>query len=125
MSRSHSCSRNEYGVEHTSCLPRANSSVTWTTRVATNISDLGIQQSLAFKCLAEEVLDAPEAAGGDGAFLGIGWEVGGGAAFGVEGDAGGGREGAEKAGEEVGHCRSHDEYEDRDEEGCYGLQFER
>ena len=112
-------------MAHTSCPPRANSPVTRTTRVATDIPDLGIQQSLAFKRLAEQVLDTPEAAGGDGAFLGVGGEVGGGAAFRVEGDAGGGCEGAKKAGEEVGHCRSHDENKDGDEEGCYGLQFKR
>ena len=70
------------------------------------------------------MFDAPEAAGGNGAFLGVGWEVGSGAAFGVEGNAGGGCEGAKEAGEEVRHCRSHDEDEGGDEEGRYGLQFE-
>lgn len=71
------------------------------------------------------MLDAPKAASGYGAFLRIGWEVGGGAAFGVEGHAGGGGEGAEEASEEVGHCRGHDEGEDGEDEGCEELQFER
>lgn len=71
------------------------------------------------------MFDAPEAAGGHGALLGVGGEVGGGAAVGVEGHAGGGGEGAEEAGEEVGHGGGHDEGEEAEEEGCWGLQFER
>lgn len=63
------------------------------------------------------MLDAPEAAGGDGAFLRVGREVGGGAALGVEGHAGRGCEGAEEASEEVGHCRGHDEEDDGEDEG--------
>ena len=83
--------------KHTSRLPQANGPVTRTIRVATDIPHLRIQQPLALKRLAEQVLDAPEAAGGDGAFLRVGGEVGGGAAFGVEGEAGGGGgEGAEE-----------------------------
>lgn len=45
--------------------------------------------------LAVQVLDAPETAGGDGAFLGVGGE-GLGGAVGVEAEAGGGGEGAEE-----------------------------
>lgn len=71
------------------------------------------------------MLDAPETAGRHGAFLRVGWEVGGGTAFGVEGYAGGGGEGAEEASEEVGHCRGHDEGEDGEDEGFWELQFER
>ena len=52
------------------------------------------------------MLDAPETAGGDCAFLGIGREVLGGA-VGVEAHAGGGGEGAEEASDEVGHCGGH------------------
>ena len=61
---------------------------------------------------------APEAARGDGAFLRVGGEVGCGAAFGVKGEAGGGGEGAEEAGEEVGHCGGHDEEEGGEDEVC-------
>ena len=71
------------------------------------------------------MFDAPEAAGRDGALLRVGGEVGRGAAFGVESDAGGGCEGAEEAGEEVWHRGGHDEDEGGDEEGgCWGLQVE-
>lgn len=87
-----------------SCPPRANGPVTRTTRIATDVPDPRVEQSLPFKRLAEEVLDAPETASGYGALLRVGWEVGGGAAFGVEGHAGGGGEGAEEASEEIGHC---------------------
>lgn len=55
------------------------------------------------------MFDAPEATSGYGAFLRVGWEVGGGATFGVEGHAGGGGEGAEEAIEKAGHCGGHNE----------------
>lgn len=64
------------------------------------------------------MFDAPEAASGYGAFLRVGWEVGGGATFGIKGHAGGRGEGAEEAIEEVGHCGGHDEDEDGENEGC-------
>ena len=96
--------RAKRGERRTSCPPRANGPVTRTTRIATDVPDPRVQQSLPFKRLAEEVLDTPEAASGYGALLRVGWEVGGGAAFGVEGHAGGGGEGAEEASEEIGHC---------------------
>ena len=73
------------------------------------------------------MFDAPEAAGRDGALLRVGGEVGRGAALGVESDAGGRGEGAEKAGEKVGHRGGHDEDEDggdEEEGGCWGLQVE-
>ena len=67
----------------------------------------------------------PEAAGGDGAFLGVGREVSGGATVRVEGHAGGGGEGAEEAIEEAGHRGGHYEDEEGEEEGGWGRQFER
>ena len=97
-------SKQRKGDMHTSSLPRAHSPVARTTRIATNIPHPRIQQSLAFKRLAKQMLDAPETAGGYCAFLCVGWEVGGGTTFGVEGYAGGGGEGAEEASEEIGHC---------------------
>lgn len=103
--------------KHTPRPPRTHSPITRTTRIPPNIPHLRIQQSLALKVFAEKVFDAPEASGGDGAQLGVGREVGGGAALGVEGDAGGGGEGAEEAGEEVGHWGGHDDEEDEDEGG--------
>lgn len=109
---------------HTSSPPRAHSPIARATRIATNIPHPRIQQSLAFKRLAKQVLDAPETAGGYGAFLCVGWEVGGGTTFGVEGYAGGRGEGAEEAIEEIGHCRGHDEGEDGEDESFWELQFE-
>ena len=66
---------------------------------------------MVFELLAEGVLDAPEATGGDGAFLRGGGHVGGGGGglgggVGVQGHFGGG-EGAEEAGEEGGHVGGH------------------
>ena len=109
----------------TSRPPRAHSPITRTARIATDIPDPCVQQPFPLERLAEQMLDAPEAARGDGAFLRVGGDVGGGAAVGGEGHAGGGREGAEEAGDEVGHRGGHDEEEDGgEEEGCWELQFE-
>ena len=104
-------------LKRTTRPPRANSPITRATRIATNIPHLRIEQPFPLKRLAEQVLHAPKAARGDGAFLRVGREVGGGAAFGVEGEAGGGGEGAEEAGEEAGHRGGHDEEEDGENEG--------
>ena len=97
---------------HTSRPPRTHGSIARTTRVPPDIPHFRIQQPFTLKLLPEQVLDAPEAAGRDGALLRVGEEVGGGAALGVEGDAGGRGEGAEEAGEEVGHRGGHDEEEE-------------
>jgi len=81
--------------QHTSRPPRAHSPIPRVRGIATDIPHLRIQQAFVLKVLAEEVLDAPEAAGGDGAFLGVVGDLDGG--FGGEGEAGGGGEGAEEA----------------------------
>lgn len=94
----------------TSCTPRAHGSVTGVLDVATDVPYSGVEQSFAVEVLAVQVFDAPETAGGDGAFLGIGREVLGGA-VGVEAEVGAGGEGAEEASYEVGHCGSHDDGE--------------
>lgn len=79
--------------------------------------------------LAVEVLDAPEAAGRDGGFLGVGREgvVGEAVAAGLagQGEGGAGGERAEEAGEEVGehvglegegrHVREEEEEDEGDE----------
>ena len=69
------------------------------------------------------MFDAPEAAGGDGAFLrALGDGLGG--PFGVEAEAGGGCERAEEAGEEVGHEAGHDERGYGEDESC-GRELQR
>ena len=60
---------------------------------------------------AVQVLDAPEAASRDGAFLGVSGEVLS-RHIGVERHAGRGCKWTEEASHEVGHCRGHDESED-------------
>ena len=52
-------------------------------RVAADVSHFRIKQTLAVEGFAEEVLDAPETAGGDGTFLGTFWEGDGGASGGI------------------------------------------
>jgi len=100
--------------QHTSRPPRAHSPIPRVRSVATDIPHLRIQQAFVLKVLAEEVLDAPEAACGDGAFLGVVRDLGGG--FGGEGEAGGGGEGAEEALEEGGHLGGHDGEGDEENE---------
>jgi len=90
----------------TSRPPRAHSPVARVRGIATDVPHLRIQQAFVLKVLAEEVLDAPEAAGGDGAFLSVVGDLDGG--FGGEGEAGGGGEGAEEPLEEGGHLGGHD-----------------
>lgn len=90
------------GSRLTSSTTAAHGPVTGVTGVATDIPHSRIEQSFAVKVLAVEVFDAPETAGGDGAFLGVGREVLGGA-VGAEAHAGAGGEGAEEASDEVGH----------------------
>ena len=62
---------------------RADCAVAGVAGVTSNVADLGVIQPLAIKVLAVDVLDAPEAAGGDGGLLragGDGFCCGGGAA---------------------------------------------
>ena len=80
---------------------------------AARVAHARVQQALAGReVLAEQVLDAPEAAGGERGALGVGWVVAesGGAAR-LEGHAGrgGGERTAEEAGEEWGEgvCEGH------------------
>lgn len=101
----------------TSGAAAADSSVVGALGVAADVADAGIEQALAVEMFTVEVLDAPEATGGDGAFLSVGGEVLGGA-VGVEAHAGSGGEGAEEAGDEVGHCGGHEEGGDGEGEGC-------
>lgn len=68
--------------------------------------------------LAEEVLDAPEAACGDGAFLRVVGDLHRG--FGGEGEARGGGEGAEEALQESGHLGGHDGEDDEEKEAGWG-----
>ncbi len=75
--------------------------------VAADVADFGVEEARVGEVFAEEVLNAPETAGCDGAFLGVGGEGGGGCCGGVEGEGGGCGEGAEEAGEEGGHCGGH------------------
>lgn len=107
---------------HTPRPPRAHGPIARIRPVAPNIPDLGVQQPFALKRLAEEVLDAPEAAGGHGAFLRVGRDLdGGGVAVGVEGHAGRCGVRAEEAGEEVWHCGGHyDEEEGGGDEDVFG-----
>lgn len=106
--------KSEEEDQHTSRPARAHSPVPGVRGIATDIPHLRIQQAFVLKVLAEEVLDAPEAAGGDGAFLGVVGDLGGG--FGGEGEAGGGGEGAEEALQEGGHLGGHDGEGDEENE---------
>lgn len=100
--------------QRTSRPARAHSPVPGVRGIATDIPHLRIQQAFVLEVLAEEVLDAPEAAGGDGALLGVVGDLGGG--FGGEGEAGGGGEGAEEALQEGGHLGGHDGEGDEENE---------
>ena len=93
----------------TTCPTRAHGTIAGVIRVATDVPHSCVQETFAVEVLAEEVFHAPEATSRDGTFLGIRREILGLAAFGVEGHAGGGGEGAEEAIEEVGHCGSHED----------------
>lgn len=94
--------------EHTASPSRADGAVAGVAAVAANVPDLGVEETLVGKVLAEEVLDAPEAAGGDCAFLRVRRDALG-CAFGVKTHLGGGGEGTEEAGHEVGHTAGHDQ----------------
>lgn len=106
--------REQGWMGHTPSSPCTDGSVPRIGRIATNVPHLRIKQSLVLEVLPEEVLDAPEAACRYGALLRIFGDLGW--AFGVEGEAGGGGEGAEEALEEGGHLGRHDREGDEDEE---------
>ena len=108
---SHVSDKRGGGWQRTSRPPRAHSAIAGITRVATDVADPCIQQSLTAEVLAEEVLDAPEASCCYGTLLGVWREV-----FDrslrvwIQGHSGGRREGSEEAGEEGGDVRGcHDE----------------
>ena len=50
---------------------RAHGPIAGVLGVAAAVADLGVQQALVLELLAEGVLDAPEAAGGDGALFDV------------------------------------------------------
>lgn len=59
-----------FGILLTAGITTAHGAVGWRRGLATTVTDLRIQKTLAVaKVLAEQVLDAPEAACGDGGFL--------------------------------------------------------
>lgn len=87
----------------TAGLAAADGAVRRVVQVAADEADLCVNQALAGKVSAVQVLGAPVAAGGDGAALGAFGDGGrsGGRRFGGDGEAGGGGEGAGEAGEDV------------------------
>lgn len=99
--------------KRTSCAPTAHGAIARAVRIAADVSYARIQQALAPKGLAVHVLDAPEAACGDGRALGTGGRIHGGGGCGVHG------EWAEEAGEKGhGEIGEHDE-----EDGAEDLQL--
>lgn len=85
----------EGGRVHTASLAAADGAVGRVGQVAADEADFGVDEALAGKVLAVEVLGAPVAAGGDGAALGAFGDGGCGCGgFGGDGEAGGGCEGA-------------------------------
>lgn len=99
------------GEGHTSGLPCTHSSVRGAVHVAASVPHARVVQPFVAEVLAVQVLDAPEAAGGKGGFLGAFGDGGCGAvaAGGVGGyaEAGGGCEGAEEARREGRHGEGH------------------
>lgn len=53
----------------TSCPSAAHGAVAGVVRLASDVAHAGVQEALAAEVFAEEVLDAPEAAGGESGFL--------------------------------------------------------
>lgn len=80
--------------------PRTHTAVTGTGSVSADIAYARVVETFVGELLAEHVLDAPEAAGGEGGFLGGGGDGSGG----CDGQGGAGGEGTEEAGDEGGHC---------------------
>jgi hypothetical protein len=92
---------------HTAGVPGADGAVGGVGRVTTDVAHARVVEPFAAEVLAVHVLDAPEAAGGDGGALG---------AFGDgcgRGHGCGLGEGAEQTGEE-GHGREEGEEKDED-----------
>lgn len=87
----------------TTSLSAADGAVRRVVQITTDEADFGVNQALAGKVSAVEVLGAPVAAGGDGAALGAFGDGGSGCGGGFRGDgeAGGSGEGAGEAGEDV------------------------
>lgn len=79
--------------------PGTHAAVTRTCGVPADIPHARIVEAFVGELLAEHVLDAPEAAGGEGSLL----RSGGDGAGGCDGEGGAGGEGAEEAGDEGGH----------------------
>lgn len=99
------------GWRRTPCPPRTHKPITRIVRRASNVPDLRVQQSLPpTKVFAVQVLDAPEAPGRDGAFLGVVGQLHGGLTLGTEREASrGGCERPEEPREETGHGGGHQE----------------
>lgn len=92
------------GIIRTSCPPAAHGAVARAVCVAADVAHTGIQQALVRKSLAIHVLNAPEAACGDGGALCAGGNVHWGCGSGVHG------EWAEEAGDEGhGEVGKHDQ----------------
>ena len=91
----------------TSSLPRTHGAVARITGVATYIAHFRIDKPFALEVFAEQVLHAPEAACGNGAFLSSVWDLSW--RFWIEREAGGCCEGAEEALDEGWHLGCHDE----------------
>ena len=102
-------------MQLTSSAARAHSAVARALGVAANVPDAGVQQALAAKVFAVHVLDAPEAAGGDGALLRAVGDVHSGGLFGCETEGGRG-EWAGQFLEERGHYRGAGQREQQVEE---------
>ena len=68
----------------TTSAARAHGAVAGALGVAANVTDAGVEQALAAKVFAVHVLDAPEAAGGEGALLRAVGDVHSGGLFGCE-----------------------------------------
>jgi hypothetical protein len=58
------------GGRLTACSSRAYGAVAGVVRVASDVADAGIEEALVLEVFAIHVFDTPEAAGGDGGFLG-------------------------------------------------------
>ena len=76
-----------------------HAAVARTCCVSADITHARVVEAFVGELLAEHVLDAPEAAGGEGGLL----RSGGDGAGGCDGEGGAGGEGAEEAGDEGGH----------------------
>lgn len=97
--------RRQRGVRLTASVARANLLIGGVGGVSANVADTRIVKTLVGKVLAVEVLNAPEAAGGDGGLLGALGDGDGAGREGGSGHFGGlGVEGTEDATEERRHA---------------------